>query len=166
MENLTQKDHFEYAWKHFDVIADQRLKTFNFYIIMVAATVVATLSSFDKPNPFWILFACGVLHMVCAVVFFLIDERSKRLVLISKRTLIKFEEAKGWSLFRSDVELQKTWWHKFTSYTSAFRLAFGAQFVFGFFVLVMAFIPIHPVSPATQSTEQPIIQYPYPQQAP
>jgi len=80
MENLTKKDHFEYAWKHFTVIADQRLKTFNFYIIMVAAGIAATLSAFEKQRAMAVFLACGLLHVVCSIVFFLIDERSRRLV--------------------------------------------------------------------------------------
>lgn len=138
MHNLTEKDHFEYAWRHFTVIADQRLKTFNFYIIMVAAGVAATLAAFEKKEAAWIMFSVGVLNMVCAVVFFLIDERSRRLVEIPKMVLIEFEEAKDWKLFRTDAALQKTLWHKITSYTSAFRLAFFSQFVFGLVVVVAA----------------------------
>ena len=30
MSGITPKDHLDYAWKHFALIADQRVKTFNF----------------------------------------------------------------------------------------------------------------------------------------
>ena len=43
VSSFTDKDRFDYYWKHFALIADQRVKTFNLYIIVVGATLVATV---------------------------------------------------------------------------------------------------------------------------
>lgn len=31
---ISSADRLDYAWKHFALIADQRMKTFNFYLIV------------------------------------------------------------------------------------------------------------------------------------
>jgi hypothetical protein len=139
MSEFSKRDYFDYAWKHFTLIADQRLKTFNFYIIIVAAFTAATIAGFDKADHFWLLFACGFLHIVCSAVFFLIDERSRRLVNTPKHVLIGIEADNGWALFQRDVALQEVLWNKVASYTGAFRLAFLSQFMFGVMVVIVAF---------------------------
>jgi hypothetical protein len=139
MSVFSTRDYFDYAWKHFTLIADQRLKTFNFYIIIVAAFTAATIAGFDKTNNFWLLFACGFLHIVCSMVFFLIDERSRRLVNTPKHVLIGIEVDNCWALFQRDVALQQALWNKVASYTGAFRLAFLSQFLFGVMVVILAF---------------------------
>jgi hypothetical protein len=141
---FNRRDYFDYAWKHFTLIADQRLKTFNFYIIIVAAFTAATVAGFDKANHFWLMVACGLLHVVCSAVFFLIDERSRRLVNTPKQALIAIEADNGWELFQRDVLLQSACWNKITSYTGAFRLAFVAQCLFGLMVVILAFLPPKP----------------------
>jgi hypothetical protein len=145
MENVTQntekfseKDYFEYAWKHFTVIADQRLKTFNFYIIIVAASIAATVAAVEKTKSYGLMLACGLMHPVCALVFFLVDERSRRLVNIPKEKLMQFEDKNGWELFRKDITMQEGCWNKLTSYTAAFRVAFFFQTVFGGWIVIMA----------------------------
>ena len=74
-----------------------------------------------------------------AVVFFLIDQRSRRLVQIPKDVLLKFEEDKGWQLFARDVQEMNLARNRIFSYTAAFRLAFLIQFLFGFWIFVLAF---------------------------
>ena len=143
MSQFSEKDYFEYAWKHFTVIAEQRLKTFNFYIIIVAASIAATVAAVEKTKAFWLIFSCGVLHIVCAAVFFLIDERSRRLINIPKQRLIIFEEQNEWELFRKDTTLQKGWWNKVASYTAAFRAAFLSQAIFGGWMVIMAFTSMY-----------------------
>ena len=164
--DFSKKDYFDYAWKHFTVIADQRLKTFNFYIIIVGASVAATASAYKNDKPFWLLLVCGALQVVCALIFFLIDQRSLRLINGPKKILASMEEEAGWELFRADIAGQRRFRNKISSYTFAFRIAFAAQCAFGLLVVFVAFFPgAGPTAapaplpkPAVQSLQQPLLQ--------
>jgi hypothetical protein len=51
MSSFTDKERFDYYWKHFSLIADQRVKTFNFYVIVVGFTLVATIQALNPSAP-------------------------------------------------------------------------------------------------------------------
>src|SRR5437016_6271276 len=123
----TDRELLDYAWRHFKIIADQRLQTFSFYIILLAASGGGTLTVYERINKFWLIIACGVMHVTFSIVFFLIDQRSWRLARIPKDVLSEIEEANGWRLFRRDADEMSSRWNRIMSYTTAFRLAFFCQ---------------------------------------
>lgn len=148
-DQLALKDQFDFALKHFLFVADQRLKTFNFYAVFLVASVGATIttSSGEKisARTFTIL---GLFHILIAIVFFIIERRNTALIKISTTTLIALESQSGFPgqariFSRDDADL-KTWWQKLMSYRSAFYLAYIAQFSLGLGVLYCAFFVAHP----------------------
>jgi hypothetical protein len=128
----------DYAWKHFSAIAEQRIKTFNFYVILLAASIGATLTIFEKLKEPDLLIVCGSANIVIALIFFLIDQRGRRLIQIPKDALIEIETSKGWNFFTRDVKETALPLNRFVSFTVAFRIAFLAQTAFGVWVLVRA----------------------------
>ena len=128
----------DYAWKHFSNISEQRIKTFNFYVILLAASIGATLTIFEKLGQPDLLIVFGVANILIALIFFLIDQRSRRLVQIPKDVLAKIEISKGWKLFTRDDEEMTLFWNRIASYTVAFRITFLGQAAFGAWVLFRA----------------------------
>lgn len=144
--SITDKERLDYAWKHFALVADQRIKTFNFYIIILAAAVSGTISAMSpkvslSPEQFRLM---GVAHMLIALVFFLIDLRGCRILAIVSDALAEIEESPA---FRDCKKLiledrfrnkQGTW--QFISYRWSFGITFAAQFLFGFLLLCDPFV--------------------------
>jgi len=139
MKDWTHKDIFDTAWKHFAVISDQRLKTYNFYVVLLTASIGATLAAIEKKTDAEVLLACAVFSMVCSLVFAAIDYRTRRLIEIPKRIMLALEVGDHWPaeyrLFTADAEMMKHLKCQITSYTAAFRLSFVAHFAFGWWVL-------------------------------
>ena len=75
-----QKLQFDFAWKWFAYHADQRVKMFNFMLIVFGIFAAGLVNALDKhvPKPAVVLFAffAGIL----ALVFSLLDRRNRDLV--------------------------------------------------------------------------------------
>ena len=89
----STKDQLDYAMKHFSFIADQRMKAFNFYIILFAASIAATMSAMDRLPKKTGFVTCGIIHILVAGVFFIMDQRSRRLVKLSLKAVRRIEAA-------------------------------------------------------------------------
>lgn len=74
------KLQFDYAWKWFSFHADQRVKMFNFMLVVFGIFVTALVNAVDKK------FANNIIGMLCclagglAIVFNLLDQRNRELV--------------------------------------------------------------------------------------
>lgn len=150
MSDLSIKDKMDYAMKHFSFIADQRVKTFNFYIIILAASTGATITASQRINQPAAFVATGVFHVFFAFIFWMIDKRSRRLLLIAKDGLRTIEESESWPsdcrlAVRDHQELAgfKNW---FFSFTMAFRITFLGQFLFGLLVIYCGLFVKHGTS--------------------
>ena len=98
MDNLTLKDKIEYAWKHFEYHAKQRMTTFRFYIIFSGflfggvATILSSENYLNNKELLNFIIACILLiEIIISFLFWLLDRRAKYLVNISKEILNKFE---------------------------------------------------------------------------
>ena len=87
---LKSADRMKYALEHFKYLADQRMKTFNYYAIVVAASITGSITAFDK-CPWQLVTALGVVHLAMAWIFFVIDIRNSRLVYFARQALMHFE---------------------------------------------------------------------------
>lgn len=126
---IGPKERFEYAWKHFSFIADQRLKAFNFYVVLLAAATGATLTAWTRDD--WrIKFVCLFWHLCTACAFFVVDWRNRKLLQIPKRALIAFEMGwKGAKLLAVD-QRQHSGADQILSFTGVFWAAlFGQAFI-------------------------------------
>ena len=154
--SITDKERFDYAWKHFALIADQRIKTFNFYIIVLLASFGGTISSLIRNDlPRHDFYLIGFAHICAAVIFWAIDSRSCRMLQVAVDALTEIESSPAFEgkckLMLEDQKRNKHGlWH-LLSYRVAFKATFVLQLIFGFALALnpSAFLsdPKNPPSP-------------------
>jgi hypothetical protein len=85
----------DYAWKYFALHADQRLKTFQFFITLATALIGGTLIflRYDESHHKWIA-VLGFLLCFLAFVFWKLDHRTSALVKNGENAL-KFLDARS-----------------------------------------------------------------------
>lgn len=135
----------EYAWKYFSLHAEQRLKTFHFFIMLSAiiSGAIFTISK-DMPNISLASPICYLLSFL-AFIFWKLDQRNKELIKhgelalkeIEEHVKQKYEIMKEIYLFSNEIEITNNK-NKFPkapliyshmSYSDCFNLVF---FIFGF----------------------------------
>jgi len=90
-----------YSWEWFKYHADQRLKAFHFFLIIVGTLSVAfTQSVAQNLRPAAI--GVGVLGMLVSVAFWILDIRNEELVYCGRVALDELEEALGVHVRRDD----------------------------------------------------------------
>jgi hypothetical protein len=132
MTAISEKDRFEYAWKHFSFISDQRIKTFHFYVILLTAPLAAMFSTRAATANWAVLMVFAFWNAAMALVFAIIDFRNRTLLGIAKTALVHFERSKEWRghrLLLVDSRKQKRI-YRLLSYTAAFHSLFLAQLSF------------------------------------
>jgi hypothetical protein len=137
---ISAKDQFDYAWKHFAFISEQRIRSFNFYIILLVATVGGTITVFEKLHRLKPMLMCGVWNIFIGFVFLIIDVRSKRMLEIPKNSLRTFEAEPTWigqKLILADDQ-QAGSHYRWISFTTAFRATFFAQILAGILIFLYA----------------------------
>ena len=103
MDNLiTKKELRDYAWAYFSLHAEQRLKTFHFFII-ITAFVFTVLTAFIEVinGSIWMsvpMFSISIL----SYAFWQLDKRNKELVRVGEEALTKLEA----ELICNDVALE------------------------------------------------------------
>src|SRR4051812_44484065 len=96
-DKITTKDQFDYAWKCWSFLSEQRQKTFHYYILVLAASMAGNIAVFEKlmkAKPV-ILFGCW--HICVGGLFFLIDIKNRKLLYAPRAALKHFESEKTWS---------------------------------------------------------------------
>jgi hypothetical protein len=124
-------DEKDYLWKHFVFNADQRLKAFNFYVLFTIFTNGGFFAAIEKSFQPFVFIALGLFVCLLSFIFWMIDERSRGLLEMTKDGLKKCEENWKTKLFNLDERRP----HKWIGYTIAFRILFAVQFLFGIFVI-------------------------------
>ena len=95
MEEGIQSTFRDYAWKYFALHADQRLKTFNFYLI-VATLIVGAFATLLKEAKDWRwLSILPFLLTFLSFVFWKLDLRNKQLVRNGETALKFLDEQSG-----------------------------------------------------------------------
>ena len=91
-EDGREQLQFDYAWKWFEFHAKQRTTMFNFYIIVVGATLGAiaalTKTNIDKEA---IAILCGF-GIVISIIFGILDWRNSRLLRYGELNLVQLEK--------------------------------------------------------------------------
>ena len=146
---ILPKDQMDYAMKHFVFIAEQRLKIFNFYVIVFGAFVAALVAFTTRDVPIgysairWYAASTaiwGAMNLCTAVVFFIIEMRNLMLLDIARTGLQNIEAHSCWPdylrLSTLDSQLHKKGLYSWFSYQIAFRLVYGGQFFLGVFITI------------------------------
>jgi hypothetical protein len=67
-QTITDKERLDYAWKHFALAADQRTKNFNFYLIVLIASLTLTVPLLNDASMRTRDFlSIGALHIVVSL---------------------------------------------------------------------------------------------------
>jgi hypothetical protein len=83
----------DHAWKYFTLNADQRLRTFNFYLITTGLVVGGLLTYLkDARSPIVIMLG-GFVLTVLSVIFWLLDRRVKEFIDCGRDILMGIEQA-------------------------------------------------------------------------
>lgn len=137
----------EFAWKYFEYHAEQRLKTFNFYLVISAFIVggyITFLERAQHSDSSYFLWAIPLVHSFLSFVFWRLDKRNSNLVKNGENALRYLDskwpveandpDASLLRMFESDDKSMRS--EKLVpglggklSYSACFRLVFG---IFGF----------------------------------
>jgi|tagenome__1003787_1003787.scaffolds.fasta_scaffold20802954_1 hypothetical protein len=123
----------QYLWEHFKLNADQRLKSFNFFVIFSIFADGGVFAALDKKTHSAVFLLIGVFICLLSVTFFLIDRRSQNLLRLAVPGLKVFEQRfpPHSRLFtRAEAPAPTV-----VRYTVAFNILFGAELVFGLGVI-------------------------------
>jgi hypothetical protein len=95
----------DHAWDYFELHAEQRLKTFHFYILLETGLVGALLvaARLGSPEPRFLLMV-GIAMVFFSFVFWKLDFRTKAMIKMSEEALKLYERRK----FGTDQEMVKS----------------------------------------------------------
>jgi hypothetical protein len=85
------KLQFDYAWKWFCFHADQRIKMFNFMLIVFGIFAAGVVNALDKNLPSFAIAGLCFFAMVLAGIFTLLDRRNRDLVWLGEDALMDLE---------------------------------------------------------------------------
>ncbi|MBL8798741.1 MAG: hypothetical protein JNM56_32915 [Planctomycetia bacterium] len=83
----------DYAWKYFSFHADQRIKTFNFYILLCTVVVGGILAFIKDARSPWMASPGTMLLAFASFVFWKLDRRNKDLICHAEKALRRIEIA-------------------------------------------------------------------------
>jgi len=127
-------DEGSFLWEHFKFNAEQRLKGFNFFVLLSTFTNGGILTAIEKGLHPSLLALLGLFIVVVSTVFWLVDARSRQLLSLAVPGLKEFESnfsEKG-RLFTLDTEQHS----RFVRYTFAIQTLLTCQLIFGVGVLL------------------------------
>ena len=122
-------DEGQYLWDHFKFNAEQRLKGFNFFVLLSIFADGGVFTALEKGLNPGLLTLLGFFIIILSTVFWLVDTRSQHLLRLAIPGLKDFESSfKPHSrLFELDANSQGT----VIRYTFAFRALLLCQLIFG-----------------------------------
>lgn len=127
-------DEGQYLWDHFKSNADQRLKAFNFFVLLSTFANGGVFTAIEKGFGSFVIAMLGLFITILSMVFWLVDARSKQLLQLAIPGMMEVEKQfpEHSRLFAIDAEKQG----RFIRYTFAFRVLIIAQMLFGIGILL------------------------------
>lgn len=139
----------QYAWDYFHFHAGQRLKTFEFYIVIATVFLSGYAISLKEDNLMPIGIILGLLLTILSFVFWKLDVRNRQLIKNSEKALKIVE--KGFDLERTgdtphtfelfnydefNIKQKRSksyslFWQRHFSYSNCFDFVFGAFAILG-----------------------------------
>ena len=128
----------QFVWDHFKFNAEQRLKSFNFFVLLSIFADGGVLTALEKSFDPKLQILLGAFIVILAVVFWLVDTRSQNLLKLTITALkeIKQKFPQHSQLFKLDSDQQSN----FVRYTFAFRTLQICQMFLGGGVLIYGFM--------------------------
>ncbi len=133
----TRVDSRGFVWAHFKLNAEQRLRGFNFFVVLAIFADGGVLAALERGFSPGLLMLLGAFTVLLAMVFWLVDARSRQLLQLTITALkeIESEFPASYRLFANDAQGQ----NPVISYTFAIRALLLAQMGFGFGVIAYGF---------------------------
>jgi len=135
---MTKIEKYDRAWQHFKSIADQRISSFNHYLIALGVLLTAFTAISRGAHGQMILIVISVLNILTPLSFWAIDTRVCRLLKNLKEVLFSIE-ADDWpedfKPFHRDKEEQSRWKNRLRSYTPVFWGMFSIHLAAGLVLL-------------------------------
>lgn len=130
------------VWDHFKINAEQRLKSFNFFLVVAVFVNGSVLNAINTGLRADLMLVLGVFLCILSIVFWLADNRSKHLLRLSVDALLEMEKSyrASFQLFRLDKEKR----NDLIRYTTAITTLLAVQFAFGLGVIIYAAYGITP----------------------
>jgi len=119
----------EYLWQHFSFNAEQRLKAFDFFVVLSVFGNGGVFAAVEK-NLHGVAFVLiGGFIIILTLIFWIIDKRSQGLLQLAVPGLKEFEKQfpEHSRLFALDSSRK----YKFFRYTNAFSALFILESIFG-----------------------------------
>jgi hypothetical protein len=128
----------DYLWDHFQFNAEQRLKAFNYFVVLSVFANGGVFAAYEKRLDAIAFVLIGALLIALSVVFLVIDIRSKELINLSLPGLKSYELLlpEQSRIFTIDGRRPKLR----PRYTLAFRALIGLQLIFGAGVIIFGFL--------------------------
>lgn len=122
-------DGRDLVWDHFKFNAEQRLKGFNFFVLLSIFADGGVFTAIEQGVGSRLLLLLGLFTALLAIVFWIVDSRSRQLILLAIPALKEIESVfpESYRLFALDALNQGS----IVRYTVAIRVLLVAQFCFG-----------------------------------
>jgi hypothetical protein len=136
-----------HAWNYFVYHAQQRQTVFNFFLILVGASIAAFGATLAKPESSHPLFhaVLGVLISVCSFLFWRLDRRSTRLIKLAEAPLRSFESRLTAQtgidleiLKETDIKEESGFFSLFESFSQIYRNVFLIAGVSGSLIVAVS----------------------------
>lgn len=92
MKDNFHSDLRDYAWKYFALHADQRMKTFNFFLMLCAVIVGGMITLIRDPQGRHLAAPVGLALAFVSFVFWRLDVRNKQLIHHAEEALQLLEQ--------------------------------------------------------------------------
>lgn len=92
MDKDEIKEMRDYAWKYFSLHADQRIKTFNFYLVLATFAVGGMLTIVNVAGHAWVVALISFILAFLSWIFYNLDCRNKQLVKHGEDALKRLEQ--------------------------------------------------------------------------
>ena len=124
----------ELVWEHFKLNAEQRLRGFNFFVLLTIFANGGVFTAIERELDPTLLIVIGLFIVLLAVVFWLVDARSGRLLNLTVPALKEIESTfpESYRIFSTD-ESQRSY---VVRYTFAIRAMLIAQLMLGLGVIL------------------------------
>jgi hypothetical protein len=141
--NDAEKAAHSFAWDYFAFHAQQRQTVFNFFIVLLGASLAAYAATIEKTAATKLHIVIGCVLMVSSLLFWRLDERSRRLIQLAEAVLKEIEirlaarTGLAWLtiLPRSENKIGG-WSAKLESFTQIYRLTFFVAGCSGFGIVL------------------------------
>lgn len=132
-------DEKQLVWDHFKFNAEQRLKGFNFFVLLSIFADGGVFTALEKGLNPRLLVLLGLFIALLSIVFWLVDSRSRQLINLTIPALKEMESSfpANFRLFAIDAGQQGS----IVRYTFAIRVLLFVQLLFGSGVALYGYCP-------------------------